>query len=101
MTYYPATILGGLPVMADIAFGKDADTPNGPGDYYAEVEDIAWRKRDGTPGKSISQAMYDRAEKYDPYFGNLICQVSDNLAMEQWEREHPGQRQFEDMVAFG
>ena len=31
----PATILGGLPVIATVSFGKDADTPNGPAYRFA------------------------------------------------------------------
>lgn len=97
----PVTILGGLPVVAFVAFGKDADTPNGAGEYWAEVEDICWMKKDGSAGKSIPQHLIDKAEVYDPYFANLTESVSDHLAMERWEREHPDMRQFEDMVSFG
>lgn len=75
-------ILGGLPVVAQVSFGKDADTPNGPGDYWAEVEAIYWCKRDGSRGAPIPQHLRDRAEKYDPYFCRLIEQVSDQLVHE-------------------
>ena len=85
MVTRPATILGGLPVVATIAFGKDADTPNGPGEYWAEVEEICWRKRDGTAGKPVPEHIYDRAEKYDPYFSALIETIESELAYEAYE----------------
>lgn len=70
------SILGGLPVIADVSFGYDSYSM----EHWAEVDAIYWRKRDGTAGKEISQAVRDRAEKYDPYFGNLIEQANDELA---------------------
>lgn len=70
-----ATILGGLPIIADVSFGRDYW-----GEYWAEVDAIYWRRRDGTAGKQISDKVRDRAEKYDPYFGGLIEQANDFLA---------------------
>jgi len=87
MTWAPATILGGLPVWADVHWGKDADTPNGAGDYWAEVEDICWRKRDGSRGKSITQKVWERAENYDCYFCHTIEEVEDYLDHQTRERE--------------
>lgn len=77
------TILGGLPVFVEINSGKDADTPNGPGEYWASVEEIYWLKRDGTKGSAIPQAVLDRAEKYDYGFCNLIENIFETLAAEQ------------------
>lgn len=82
----PATILGGLPVVVEIAFGKDADTPNGAGEHWSEVEHIWWRKRDGSAGKEIPQKVYDRAELYDPDFAHLVEGVCDDLAYEDHQR---------------
>lgn len=81
----PTTILGGLPVIAEISFGKDADTPNGAGEHWSEVGAIYWRKRDGSAGKEISESIRDRAEKYDPYFCNLVEGVCEELAYEAAE----------------
>lgn len=78
-----ATILGGLPVFVEINAGKDADTPNGPGEYYAEVDGIYWLKRDGTKGKEISEKIWDRAIKYDYGFCDLIEQIFDQISREQ------------------
>ena len=50
MVEHVATILGGLPVIADVAFGKDADTPNGPGEYWAG----------GSGGTLLAEAMGPR-----------------------------------------
>ena len=86
----PSTILGGLPVIVDIHFGKDADTPNGAGEYWSEVEAIYWRRKDGTKGKPIPQHLFDKAEVYDPYFCTIAERVSDELAYESWLDKHGG-----------
>lgn len=78
MPEVPATILGGLPVIAAVRFGVD-DGPNGR-DYWAEVEQIYWRKRDGSKGKPIPQHIFDRAEEADPCFGALVEEANDYLA---------------------
>ncbi len=83
----PGTILGGLPVIAEVTSGKDEDTPNGPGEYWSEVQMIYWRKRDGTRGKQLPEHIIDRAEKYDHHFCDLINQVHDHLAYKKWLRK--------------
>jgi hypothetical protein len=70
-------------VYAEVSCGKDADTPNGPGEFWAEVDAIYWLKRDGTKGKEIPKSVYDRAEKYDYAFCDLIEQVFDHMRHEQ------------------
>lgn len=80
-----AFILGGLPIIAEISFGYDSWNM----EHWAEVEGIFWCKRDGTKGKEISQALRDRAEKYDPYFSNLIEHVNEELAWEKEEEKCP------------
>lgn len=79
------TILGGLPIIAKVAFGKDADGPWGYGEYWSEVEAIYWVKRNGTKGKEIPQHIFDRAEKYDPYFCSLTEHLSECAAHEAAE----------------
>lgn len=81
-----ATILGGLPVVADVSFGKDADTPDGPGEYWSAVNALYWCKRDGTKGKEIPEHLRDRAERYDPYFWNLLEGICEELAYEASEQ---------------
>lgn len=71
------TILGGLPVIADVSWGT-----NYWGEGYADVDAIYWMKRDGSKGKAIPQHLFDRAEKYDPYFSRLTEQLSDQAAYE-------------------
>lgn len=80
----PGTILGGLPVIAVIDFGKDEDTPIGPGEYWSEVRSLHWRKRDGTKGAEIPDHIVERAEKYDYAFCDLCEQVFDHLAHQDW-----------------
>jgi hypothetical protein len=80
----PGTILGGLPVIAEVSFGV-SDGPDGR-DYWAEVDTIYWMKRNGSKGKAIPQHIRDRAEKYDYYFCNLIEQVQDHLVYQDYLR---------------
>lgn len=71
------TILGGLPVIAEVSWGTSWE-----GEGYAEIDAIYWRKRDGSKGGAIPQAIMDRAEKYDSYFSCLIEQLSEQAAYE-------------------
>lgn len=80
----PGTILGGLPVIAVIDSGKDADTPISDGEYWNEVRSIHWRKQDGTKGKELSEVLIERAEKHDHHFCDLCDQVFDHIAHERW-----------------
>lgn len=81
------TILGGLPVWADIASGKDPDGPWGPGEYWSEVQTLYWVKRDGSKGKELPQHIVDRAENYDYGFCNLIESIFDQLSHESWLKQ--------------
>lgn len=83
--FAPVSILGGLPVFAEVSFGKDSDTPNGPGDYWAEVDDIYWMKRDGSKGKPLPEHLFDKAMADDG--ADIIESVSDYLSHERWLRE--------------
>jgi hypothetical protein len=76
----PGTILGGLPIIADVSWGTDWY-----GEGYAEIDAIYWRKRDGSKGKQISQTIFDRAEIYDSYFSNLVEQLSEHCMSEAAE----------------
>lgn len=81
----PGSILGGLPVIADVWFSRGDGWMT---DDDAGVDCIYWMKRDGSKGKPIPQHLRDRAEAYDPYFCNLIDQVTDYLIHED-EDEPP------------
>lgn len=87
MVQAPATILGGLPVIAEVVFGYDSGSAYSPAEYYSEVEGIFWMKRNGKPGKPIPDHLWERAEKDDPYFAGLIDQVTEHLVHEAAERE--------------
>lgn len=76
------TILGGLPVIAEVDWGTDYW-----GEGYADISQIYWIKHDGSKGKPIPQKVFDRAENYDSYFSSLIEQLSEQCAHEQYERE--------------
>jgi hypothetical protein len=82
MPIKPATILGGLPVMAEVSFTTDYW-----GEHDATVDQLYWLKRDGTAGKPISRKIRDRAEKYDYGLCNVIESVSEQLAYEASEAE--------------
>jgi hypothetical protein len=80
----PATILGGLPVWAEVSFYKGDGWTT---DDDADVDGLFWLKRDGTKGAPISQKVMDRVEK-EPYWEcDVIESVSEHLAHEQYERE--------------
>lgn len=70
-----AKLFGCLPVIVVIASGKDQDTPNGPGEYWSELEECYWRKADNSRGKAVSEAVLERAEKQDYGFYCLIQEV--------------------------
>lgn len=76
MPRVPGFILGGLPIIADISFGRDGFS----GEFWSEVEAIYWRKKDDTAGKELPVHIRDRAEAYDPYFSELIERASAYLA---------------------
>lgn len=88
MSHYTGqgTILGGLPVIADVSWGTDYW-----GEGYAEIEAIYWIKHDGTKGKPIPQKVFDRAEAYDSYFSCLVEQLSEQASYEASERERQEQ----------
>lgn len=79
MPQAPGTILGGLPVVADVNFGYDHFTT----ESWAEVQAIYWQKKNGKPGKEIPTHIRDRAEAYDYGFCSLIEQVNEYLAHER------------------
>lgn len=81
----PATILGGLPVIAEVSYYRGDGWST---DDDAEVDALYWRKRDGSKGKPLPQHIIDRAEAKDPYWHcDVIEAVSDHLAHEAWERQ--------------
>lgn len=59
-TLVPVTIKGGLPVIAEVWFSG----PDYHGEYDAGVDALYWRKRDGTPGKELSQHIIDGLDDY-------------------------------------
>jgi hypothetical protein len=76
------SVLGGLPVIADVWFSG----PDYYGEYDAGVNALYWEKRDGTKGKEVSQKIYDKLDKRDPYWhADVTEQVSEALAYESWE----------------
>ena len=76
------SILGGLPVIAVVTFTR------GDGweiDDDAHVDHLYWVKRDGAKGKEVSQKIYDKLDKRDPYWqADVTEQVSEALAYEDW-----------------
>lgn len=83
----PALLKGCLPVWIVVNAGRDADTPNGPGEYWEEIEEIRWLKRDGSPGSVISQKLRDEAEAQDYGFCDMLERFWDDRRYEQDEAE--------------
>lgn len=80
----PATVLGGLPVIAEITFTRGDGWTT---DDDAEVDCLYWQKRDGSKGEPLSEKIMARIEKEDYWECAVIESVSDYLAHEQYERE--------------
>jgi hypothetical protein len=76
MVFVHATILGGLPVVAEVWFsGPDFD-----GEYDAGVVGLYWRKRDGSKGAPLSQRLMDKIEAKDSWWQSDVTeQASDWL----------------------
>ncbi len=76
MVFVPATVLGGLPVVAEVWFSG----PDYNGEYDAGVDGLYWQRHDGTRGAPISQKVMDRVEKKDAYWdGHVVEQANDWL----------------------
>ncbi len=76
-----ATILGGLPIVADVWFSG----PDYFGEYDSGVDGLYWRRRDGLAGKRLSDSLMARVEKRDPHWeSNVIEEAND------WLMEHAG-----------
>lgn len=72
MVMVRATVLGGLPVIADVWFSG----PDYQGEYDCGVNGLFWEKRDGTVGAPLSQKIMDRIEKQD-YWEAYITEQAD------------------------
>lgn len=92
----PCTVLGGLPMWAVCWYtrGDGWETDDDCG-----VTSLHWQKRDGSKGAEVSQKIYDRLEKADPYWESpVVDAVSEHVAFETWCRENPekAERYFRD-----
>lgn len=91
----PCTILGGLPVIAEVWFTRGDGWMT---DDDAGVDALFWQKRDGSKGKEVSQKIYDRLEKSDPYWQcGVTEQVFDYLA---YTADNQDDDQVDAMVPF-
>lgn len=79
MPFGPATILGGLPVIAEVWFSG----PDYQGEYDAGVDGIYWQRRDGTAGAPLSEKIMARLSDY--WQSDVIDSVSNYLAMRDYE----------------
>ena len=70
MVKVPVSILGGLPVIADVWFSG----PDYYGEYDAGVDTLYWQKSDGAAGKEVSQTIYDRCHKFDEWWQASITE---------------------------
>lgn len=86
MVLVPCTILGGLPVIANCWFSG----PDYEGEYDSGADEIYWRKRDGLPGKPVSEKVIARLEKYDSCWqADITEQASDWLGENTPMRDDP------------
>lgn len=78
MPLAPVTILGGLPVIAEVWFSRGDGWMT---DDDAGVDALYWQRRDGTKGKELPQSVMDRLDKSDDYWQATVTeQASDWLA---------------------
>lgn len=77
MVYCPVTVLGGLPVIADVWFSG----PDYEGEYDAGVDALYWMKRDGSRGKELSQKVMDRIEKQSYWDAYVTEQANEWLSV--------------------
>ena len=75
MVYVPVTVLGGLPVIANVWFSG----PDYEGEYDAGVDELFWQKRDGSRGAPLSQRVIDRIEKESYWEADVTEQANDWL----------------------
>lgn len=76
MVFVPVSILGGLPVIADVWFSG----PDYFGEYDCGVNAVYWQRKDGSQGREVSQSVYDRCDKYESYWRDYVTeQASDWL----------------------
>lgn len=75
MVFVPATVLGGLPVVAEVWFSG----PDYEGEYDAGCDGLYWPKRDGTRGAPLSEKVMARVEKESFWDAYVIEQANDWL----------------------
>lgn len=84
----PCTVLGGLPLLADVWFTRGDGWTT---DDDAGVDALYWQRRDGSKGEPVSPAIYERLDKSDPYWeAGVIEQVSEHLSYEAFLQTDKG-----------
>lgn len=76
MVLVPVTVLGGLPVIADVWFSG----PDYFGEYDAGVNELFWRKSDGSKGKPLPPRIMGRVERENYWEANVTEQANDWLS---------------------
>jgi hypothetical protein len=76
MVFVPVTILGGLPVIAEVWFSG----PDYNGEYDAGVDSLSWQKHDGSIGKPLSEKVMARVEKETYWQAYVTEQANDWLS---------------------
>lgn len=91
----PCTVLGGLPLIAEVTFTRGDGWMT---DDDAEVDALYWVKADGTKGKPVSQAFYDRLEKRDEWWqAGVIEQVCDHIAYSDYMEKQDANLQLQEL----
>lgn len=78
----PSVLFGCLPVWIVVSAGG-----NTYDDYWEEVEEVYWLKRNGTKGSPVKQSILDRAEAQDFGFCNVLESFWDNWRCAKDEEE--------------
>jgi hypothetical protein len=77
MVFVPVTVLGGLPVIADVWFSG----PDYWGEYDAGVDGLYWRKNDGSKGKPLSAKVMEKIERESYWDAHVTEQANDWLSV--------------------
>jgi len=97
MPFVQVTILGGLPVIAEVSFYRGDGWST---DDDARVDGLYWRRANGKRGKPVSEAIYAKLEKRNPCWdSDVIEQASEQLAAEAYEAaEYKAELRKDDLL---
>lgn len=83
--FCPVTVLGGLPVIAEVWFSG----PDYYGEYDCGCDALYWEKRDGSCGAPLSERMMKRVEAFDEYWEADVTEAANDWLSVSTPRRYP------------